>query len=80
MARAKLGEIKKIHQVKIQKKYHHLTQGTRTLPVPYDWFINIEQASSSLLLMPFTSEKKFVDNDYLLKLGFIRSQKIPSIP
>ena len=27
--------------------------------------------------MPFTSEKKFVDNHYLLRLGFIRSEKDP---
>ena len=59
------------------KKYHHLSQGTRTLPLPYNWFINIEQASSSVLLMPFTSENKFIDNDYLLRLGFIRSDKDP---
>lgn len=59
------------------KKYYHLSQGTRTIPLPYDWFVNIEQASSSLWLMPFTSEKKFIDNDYLLKLGFIRSEKDP---
>lgn len=57
------------------KKYHHLSQGTRTIPVPYDWFVNLETASSSLLLMPFTSEEKFIDNDHLLRLGFIRSEK-----
>ncbi|MBJ7539960.1 di-heme-cytochrome C peroxidase [Marinomonas transparens] len=57
------------------KKYHHLSQGTRTIPMPYDWFVNLETASSSLLLMPFTSEKKFIDNDHLLRLGFIRSKE-----
>lgn len=59
------------------KKYHHISQGTRTIPIPYNWFVNIEQPSGSLLSMPFTSKKKFIDNDYLLKLGFIRSEKDP---
>ncbi|TBR42184.1 hypothetical protein CBF23_007825 [Marinomonas agarivorans] len=59
------------------KKYHHMSQGTRTIPLPYDWFVNIEQPSSSIFLMPFVSKKKFIDNDYLLRLGFIRSAQDP---
>lgn len=59
------------------KKYHHMSQGTRTLPLPYDWFVNIEQPASSLLLLPFSSKGKFIDNDYILKLGFIRSAADP---
>ncbi|BFM50627.1 di-heme-cytochrome C peroxidase [Marinomonas sp. THO17] len=57
------------------RKYHHISQGTRTIPLPYEWFVNIEQPSSSLWLMPFSSKKKFVDNDYLLRIGFIRSKE-----
>lgn len=55
------------------KKYHHLSQGTRTLPLPYDWLVNLEQPSSSPFTMLFSKQKKFVDNDYILRFGFIRS-------
>lgn len=67
------------HQISEQaKKYHHLSQGTRTLPVPYDWFIKMEQPSSSLwsffLKNTFFKNNKFSDNQYLLRFGFIRSE------
>lgn len=61
------------------QKYHHISQGTRTLPLPYDWFVNIEQPASSLFAMPFSSKPKFIDSDYLLRFGFIRSQANPEI-
>ncbi len=56
------------------KKYHHLSQGTRTLPLPYDWFLSLEQPASSLFTMPFGEKPVFVDNEYLLRFGFIRSE------
>lgn len=52
-------------------KYHHISQGTRTLPIPYQWFMNLEKPSSSLLGILFSSDKNLAENDYLLRFGFI---------
>ena len=56
------------------KKYHHLSQGTRTLPLPYNWLVNLEQPSSSVFTMLFSKQNKFVEQDYILRFGFIRSE------
>lgn len=70
------------HQISDEaRKYHHISQGTRTLPIPYEWFISLEQPSSSLwsffLKNTFFKNKKFIDNRYLLRFGFIRSEPDP---
>jgi hypothetical protein len=49
--------------------FHHATQGTSTLPVPYDWFVALEQPSLSLLGDPGLLK----DSDYLRRFGFIPS-------
>lgn len=64
------------------KKYHHISQGTRTLPIPYDWFIHLEQPNSSvwsflLKSLFFIGGDRFADNRYLLRFGFIRSEPHP---
>ncbi len=59
------------------KKYHHLSQGTRTLPLPYNWIISLEQPSQSPFTMLFSKQDKFVDEDYILRFGFIRSKSDP---
>ena len=58
-------------------KYHHMSQGTRTLPIPYNWLIHLEQAASSPLWLAFTEQGKFVEPDHLLRFGFIRSRPDP---
>ena len=51
--------------------YHHASQGTSTLPVPYDWFIALEQPTLSI-----TGDPGLIsDSDYLRRLGFIPSPK-----
>ena len=60
------------------RKYHHISQGTRTIPIPYQWFVSLEQPSGSLwsllLLNGFSDNGLLSANEFLLRLGFIRSQ------
>ena len=52
-----------------QKRYwfHHTSQGTTTIPVPYEWFLALERPELSL------SHKSLKDDEYLRRLGFIPS-------
>jgi len=61
-------------QQPLANKYHHISQGTRTLPLPLSWLLALEQPASSALLSPFVSGGKFSDNDYLLRFGFIEGE------
>ncbi len=63
-----------------RKQFHHITQGTRTLPIPYDWFVSLPKPSGSKLGILFSTEEKFMDNDYLLRFGFIKSDAGPYNP
>lgn len=58
----------------VSKKYHHISQGTRTLPIPLSWLLALEEPASNAFLSPFTSQGKFTDNKYLLRFGFIEGQ------
>ncbi|MBK9305621.1 MAG: hypothetical protein IPM58_00640 [Nitrospira sp.] len=49
--------------------FHHISQGTATLPVPYKWFLALEQPELSLLSLPGL----FSDRGYLSRYGFIPS-------
>ena len=49
--------------------FHHVSQGTATLPLPYDWFMVIEQAE----LRPFGTPALFSDPAHLRRWGFIDS-------
>ncbi len=49
--------------------FHHATQGTSTLPVPYDWFVALEQPR----LWLFGDAPMMKDSDYLRRFGFIPS-------
>jgi hypothetical protein len=64
------------------KRYHHISQGTATLSMPYDWFTSLEAPESSLWTTLLKSvflmkSELFSDNDYLLRFGFIESEKDP---
>ena len=48
---------------------HHATQGTSTLPVPYDWFVALEQPELSL----FGEPALLKDSNFLQRFGFIPS-------
>ena len=51
--------------------FHHATQGTSTLPVPYDWFVALEQPR----LWLFGEPPMMKDSEYLRRFGFIPSPK-----
>ena len=51
--------------------FHHASQGTATFPVPYAWFLALEQPGLYL----FTSPGRLADPHYLERMGFIPSPK-----
>lgn len=53
-------------------QYHHISQGTRTLPIPYQWFVSLPKPSSNLIGMFFEEDQRLSGNDYLLRFGFIK--------
>jgi len=51
--------------------FHHVTQGTATFPIPYGWFMAMEQPYLSL----FGTPGLISDSAYLERFGFIPSPK-----
>ena len=49
--------------------FYHADQGTRTLGIPYEWFVKLEQPTIPWLI--FTSVAPFKDPAYLDRFGFI---------
>ena len=59
----------------MRRKFHHISQGTRTLPIPIDWLMGLERPASSLFTIAFGDRGLFAQNDYLLRFGFIEGEK-----
>ena len=51
--------------------FHHVSQGTKTFPVPYAWFVALEQPRIYLVSTPGLLS----DSNYLERFGFIPSPK-----
>ena len=51
--------------------FHHASQGTATFPVPYAWFVALEQPGIRL----FTEPGLLADSAYLERFGFLPSPK-----
>jgi hypothetical protein len=51
--------------------FHHASQGTATFPVPYAWFLALEQPGIHL----FTRPGLLADSSYLERFGFLPSPK-----
>lgn len=51
--------------------FHHASQGTATFPVPYSWFMALEQPG----LLLWDRPGMFADSGYLERFGFIPSPK-----
>ena len=64
----------------VANKYHHINQGTRTFPMPYKWFVNLERPRSFLPAVLAGSEELLVDDEYLLRFGFIKGEKSADNP
>ena len=58
-----------------REQYHHISQGTRTLPIPYPWFVGLERPAKGLFGILFSSDQRLADNDYLLRFGFIKGTR-----
>ncbi len=56
-----------------RQKFHHMSQGTMTIPVPYEWFAALEQPGFTLS----GSKGLIVENGYLSRLGFITGDVTP---
>ncbi|MBL8349490.1 MAG: cytochrome c [Burkholderiaceae bacterium] len=56
--------------------YHHVSQGTATLPVPYKWFMALEEPA----LRPLGQPALFSSSAYLRRWGFIDSPVGPGNP
>ncbi len=50
--------------------FHHTSQGSATIPVPYDWFVALEQPRFSLIGRPGL----LVDEEHMQQMGFIPSE------
>jgi len=55
--------------------FHHETQGTATLPIPYEWFIDLEQPVKLKSWYKGSDKVKFSATEYLQKFGYIPSPK-----
>ena len=51
--------------------FHHASQGTATIPIPYQWLVALEQPKNNPWLVFFGSEGAYV-GEYMLRLGFIK--------
>lgn len=58
----------------VTDKYHHVSQGTATVPIPLEWFLALEQASDSPWWLWIGKDGRFADQQYLSRMGFIRSE------
>jgi hypothetical protein len=54
--------------------FHHASQGTMTLPIPYRWFMALEQPRSSAWFFGLIEKDLFSDPEYLQRFGFIRDR------
>jgi hypothetical protein len=59
--------------------FYHASQGTVTLPIPYDWLIALEAPKSKPWFIFWGKEDLFV-KEYLLRFGFIRQPKTEQNP
>ncbi|MEM6986770.1 MAG: di-heme-cytochrome C peroxidase [Pseudomonadota bacterium] len=58
----------------IREEFHHVEQGSRTLPIPYRWFAALERPSEWALGSLTSSDNLFADPDYLRRFGFLVDQ------
>ena len=51
--------------------FHHASQGTATIPVPYQWLVALEEPKSNPWWIFFGEKGPFI-GEYMLRLGFIK--------
>jgi len=60
---------------RVSARFHSISQGTRTLPVPLSWLEALEEPHGSLLAVPFARNGLFLRDEYFLRFGFIKGEK-----
>lgn len=58
--------------------FHYESQGTATFPIPYEWFMELEQPIELKAWYKGFKERKFSSTAYLQKFGFISGVKTPA--
>ncbi len=59
--------------------FHNASQGTATIPVPYQWLVALEEPKNSPWHIFFGKGELFKDS-YFYRLGFIKQKEKPSNP
>lgn len=53
--------------------FHHASQGTATIPIPYEWFIALEAPKQNPWFIFLGANDSFTE-EYILRLGFIKQE------
>ncbi len=61
--------------VKDVERFHHESQGSRTLNVPLSWFLAMEAPSTGVFSFFLSEQPLFSSDDYLPRFGFIPAEK-----
>lgn len=61
--------------LEVSHKFHSISQGTRTLPIPVSWLLALEAPHRALVAIPFLRAGRFMDDDYILRFGFIKGTR-----
>ncbi len=61
--------------VEVSQKFHSISQGTRTLPIPVSWLLALEAPHSALVAIPFRRAGLFMADEYILRFGFLKGSK-----
>lgn len=59
--------------IKSSEWFHHASQGTATLPIPYTWLVALEAPKTNPWWIFFGEKGPYV-GEYMLRLGFIEQQ------
>ena len=61
--------------LEISQQFHSISQGTRTIPIPLSWLLALEAPHRALVGVPFLRAGRFMDDDYILRFGFIKASR-----
>jgi hypothetical protein len=59
--------------LELSQQFHFTSQGTRTIPIPLSWLLALEAPHRALVAVPFLRAGRFMDDDYILRFGFIKA-------
>lgn len=58
----------------IMERFHFISQGSNAFPLPISWMIALERPASSVWAMPFGNKGRFMDDEYILRFGFVKGE------